>query len=159
MSSQAIRVNSAGLPETAILHILETEASVAEMRGFAMHHRSARHSLLFTSKGTLLHGNQAALDSYDRGSGAHLRHTSDWPRRHVHSDPCPCLECLMHDTVPAHHACKWTIATQQEHVLSDTEHCCLEICKYWMSCSINHKHQASGISMLTELESGVSNSL
>lgn len=66
---QAIRVESAGHVETAILHIVETEASTAEMRGAAMHNRSAKHSFLFDQQGTLLHASKAALEAYDQGSG------------------------------------------------------------------------------------------
>ncbi len=66
---QAIRVESAGHVETAILHIVETEASTAEMRGAAMHNRSAKHSFLFDQQGTLLHASKAALEAYDHGSG------------------------------------------------------------------------------------------
>ncbi|DBA85163.1 hypothetical protein WJX79_004941 [Trebouxia sp. C0005] len=67
--SKAIRVESAGHVETAILHIVETEASTAEMRGAAMHNRSAKHSFLFTQQGLLLHASKAALEAYDQGSG------------------------------------------------------------------------------------------
>ncbi|DBA94754.1 TPA: hypothetical protein ACH3X1_002302 [Trebouxia sp. C0004] len=67
--SKAIRVDSAGHVETAILHIVETEASTAEMRGAAMHDRSAKHSFLFSQQGTLLHASKAALEAYDQGSG------------------------------------------------------------------------------------------
>ncbi len=66
---QAIRVESAGHVETAILHIVEAEASTAEMRGAAMHNRSAKHSFLFDQQGTLLHASKAALEAYDQGSG------------------------------------------------------------------------------------------
>jgi len=66
---QAIRVESAGHVETAILYIVETEASTAEMRGAAMHNRSAKHSFLFNQQGSLLHASKAALEAYDQGSG------------------------------------------------------------------------------------------
>ena len=66
---QPIRVQSGPHQETAILHLIETEASTAELRGSAMHHRSSKHSLLFSSKGKLLHANKAAMDAYQQGSG------------------------------------------------------------------------------------------
>ena len=66
---QPIRVQSGLHQETAILHVIETEASTAELRGSAMHHRSSKHSLLFSSKGKLLHANKAAMDAYQQGSG------------------------------------------------------------------------------------------
>ena len=66
---QPIRVQSGPHQETAVLHVIETEASTAELRGSAMHHRSSKHSLLFSSKGKLLHANKAAMDAYQQGSG------------------------------------------------------------------------------------------
>ena len=73
---QPIRVQAGGhqetmilQQETAVLHLIETEASTAELRGSAMHHRTSEHSLLFSSKGKLLHANKAAMDGYEQGAG------------------------------------------------------------------------------------------
>lgn len=54
---------------TAILYVVESNASTAEVRGAAMHHRSAKHSFLFSRQGTLLHASHAALAAYEQGSG------------------------------------------------------------------------------------------
>ena len=65
---QPIRIQAGSHQQTAVLHLIETEASTAELRGSAMHHRTSEHSLLFSSKGKLLHANKAAMDGYE-GAG------------------------------------------------------------------------------------------
>lgn len=70
MLLQPIRVQAApGSVKTAILHVFEMDAAVAnvaEKRVCAMHQRNPMHTFMFDGNGKLLDANQGALEAFQQ---------------------------------------------------------------------------------------------
>jgi len=61
---QPIRVETAaGQVHTAVMHTVDMDASIEDLRMTAMYLRSPIHTLMFSSKGALLGANSSALEA------------------------------------------------------------------------------------------------
>lgn len=61
---QPIRVQTAaGQVDTAVMHTVDMDASIEDLRMTAMYLRSPIHTLMFSSKGALLGANSSALEA------------------------------------------------------------------------------------------------
>ena len=74
--AQAIKVRtSPGTVETALMLIVELEASATDLRTAAIYHRNPLHTFMFNSNGDLLTANEAALAVFQGSPTGHCPST------------------------------------------------------------------------------------